>query len=127
MGLLGFYKVMLTRSHPSICQVLRICAGKERTIASHYHVFAPSLLAHPLDWVIDPRNHPIMLHCSHGKDRTGVTTAVLLAILGAPRDSVSLKSRTCPSPSLTSPVRSSPTMCNPMSMATRTKAAHGLR
>jgi hypothetical protein len=28
MGLLGFYKVMLTRSSQSICQVLRICAGK---------------------------------------------------------------------------------------------------
>eukprot|EP00045_Choanoeca_perplexa_P005334 m.45001 g.45001 ORF g.45001 m.45001 type:complete len:382 (-) comp13066_c0_seq1:112-1257(-) len=62
MGLLGFYKVMLTRSSQPICQVLRICA--------------------------DPRNHPVMLHCSHGKDRTGVTTALLLAILGVPRDMI---------------------------------------
>eukprot|EP00730_Choanoeca_flexa_P003822 TRINITY_DN11516_c0_g1_i1.p2 TRINITY_DN11516_c0_g1~~TRINITY_DN11516_c0_g1_i1.p2 ORF type:complete len:426 (+),score=81.04 TRINITY_DN11516_c0_g1_i1:2693-3970(+) len=62
IGLLGFYKVILTHSCQSICAVLRICA--------------------------DASNHPIMLHCSHGKDRTGVTAALLLATLGAPIEAI---------------------------------------
>ncbi|EDQ92894.1 uncharacterized protein MONBRDRAFT_30841 [Monosiga brevicollis MX1] len=62
VGLLGFYKVLMTRSYAAICSVLQICA--------------------------DARNHPIMLHCSHGKDRTGVTTAVLLAALGVSDEAI---------------------------------------
>lgn len=29
---------------------------------------------------------PLMFHCTAGKDRTGVATALLLAVLGVPRD-----------------------------------------
>ncbi len=31
-------------------------------------------------------NHPVLVHCTAGKDRTGVTTAFLLSILGVERD-----------------------------------------
>ncbi len=31
-------------------------------------------------------HHPIVIHCTAGKDRTGVSTAFLLSILGVPRD-----------------------------------------
>ena len=34
----------------------------------------------------DPANLPIAIHCTAGKDRTGITMALLLAILGMPDD-----------------------------------------
>lgn len=33
-------------------------------------------------------DEPAVIHCSAGKDRTGVTVAVLMTLLGAPRDAV---------------------------------------
>jgi protein-tyrosine phosphatase len=33
----------------------------------------------------EPENHPVLVHCTAGKDRTGVTTAFLLSILGVER------------------------------------------
>ena len=33
----------------------------------------------------DAANYPILLHCTAGKDRTGVSTAFLLSVLGAGR------------------------------------------
>ena len=35
-----------------------------------------------------PENEPAIFHCTAGKDRTGVTAAVLLSLLGCPRDVV---------------------------------------
>ena len=32
--------------------------------------------------MVDPEQHPVVYHCTAGKDRTGVVTAMLLAILG---------------------------------------------
>ena len=34
----------------------------------------------------EAERHPIVLHCTAGKDRTGVSTAFLLAVLGVERD-----------------------------------------
>jgi len=36
----------------------------------------------------DPRAHPVMVHCTHGKDRTGVLIAMLLHICGASRETI---------------------------------------
>nr|NIS43324.1 tyrosine-protein phosphatase [Desulfuromonadales bacterium] len=33
----------------------------------------------------DAGRHPIVLHCTAGKDRTGVSTAFLLSVLGVDR------------------------------------------
>lgn len=57
MGLLGLYKIILVHSGTEIANVLKIVA--------------------------DRRRHPILLHCSHGKDRTGLTVALILSVLGA--------------------------------------------
>ncbi|RUS31002.1 protein-tyrosine phosphatase-like protein [Jimgerdemannia flammicorona] len=32
----------------------------------------------------DPSNYPVLVHCTQGKDRTGLTTALVLSILGVP-------------------------------------------
>ncbi len=40
------------------------------------------------DLVADPQNLPLLFHCTAGKDRTGVAAALLLEILGVPRQVV---------------------------------------
>jgi protein tyrosine/serine phosphatase len=39
------------------------------------------LIIEALDVIAEPRNHPLLFHCSAGKDRTGILTAILLNIL----------------------------------------------
>jgi protein-tyrosine phosphatase len=36
----------------------------------------------------DPANYPVLFHCVHGKDRTGIMAALLLLSLGTPRELV---------------------------------------
>jgi len=38
--------------------------------------------------VVDPDRHPVLFHCTAGKDRTGVVAAILLRLLGASDDDV---------------------------------------
>ncbi|MEM1246880.1 MAG: tyrosine-protein phosphatase [Acidobacteriota bacterium] len=40
------------------------------------------------DLFADPRNQPFVVHCTAGKDRTGVTTALLLSVLGVERHTI---------------------------------------
>jgi protein-tyrosine phosphatase len=46
------------------------------------------LLADIIRRIADPANRPILLHCTAGKDRTGLTIALLLALLGVPDDTI---------------------------------------
>ncbi len=41
-----------------------------------------------LETVTDPDRHPVLFHCTAGKDRTGVVAAVLLRLLGVPDDQI---------------------------------------
>lgn len=36
----------------------------------------------------DPNAFPVVIHCTHGKDRTGVTIGILLALMGVPLDDI---------------------------------------
>jgi protein-tyrosine phosphatase len=38
--------------------------------------------------IADEANRPTLIHCSAGKDRTGVTTALLLTLLGVPEETI---------------------------------------
>jgi len=62
MGLLGMNKLMLTYAQNEICKVLRVCS--------------------------DPANYPIMYHCSSGKDRTGLITALILKVCGVSDEAI---------------------------------------
>ena len=39
-----------------------------------------------LKLLTDPRNTPAMLNCAHGKDRTGIVAALVLACLGKSKE-----------------------------------------
>ncbi len=41
-----------------------------------------------LERVADPANHPLVFHCTAGKDRTGVLAAVLLSVLGVDDETI---------------------------------------
>lgn len=49
--------------------------------------FAPEL-GRTLELAGDPSNLPLVFHCIGGKDRTGMAAALLLSILGVPREKV---------------------------------------
>jgi len=60
IGLLGLYKLFLDQCQAQICEVL-----------THF---------------LDVRNFPIMYFCNIGKDRTGVISALILAIIEVPNE-----------------------------------------
>ena len=41
-----------------------------------------------LNLIADPAARPIVIHCTAGKDRTGIVTALLLALLGVEHDTI---------------------------------------
>ena len=47
-----------------------------------------SLLADVFRRIADPANRPILLHCTAGKDRTGLIIALLLSLLGVPDEAI---------------------------------------
>ncbi|MEU5910486.1 tyrosine-protein phosphatase [Micromonospora sp. NPDC047527] len=67
-------------------------------LAEHYAdmlvVSAPTIIT-AVRHAVDARDHPLLVHCTAGKDRTGVVVAVLLAALGVhPRNVVEDYART---------------------------------
>lgn len=45
-------------------------------------------IKHVLDLISDKNRHPIAFYCTAGKDRTGMITAIILALLGAEDDAI---------------------------------------
>jgi protein-tyrosine phosphatase len=39
--------------------------------------------------ILDPDSYPILAHCTAGKDRTGITSALILDLVGVDRDTIS--------------------------------------
>lgn len=46
------------------------------------------LIGRALRLMAEPTNRPLVIHCSAGKDRTAVVTALLLHILGVPQETI---------------------------------------
>ena len=40
------------------------------------------------DLLVETDNRPVVIHCTSGKDRTGIGTALILSALGVPRDTI---------------------------------------
>ena len=64
LGLAGLNRIILDNSGAALCCVLKVVA--------------------------DRHNHPVMIHCSHGKDRTGLVITLVLAAIGVPADKIML-------------------------------------
>ena len=69
----------------------QIDAGAADNLVEDYmrqmDVNAPSMVE-ALRLIADPSNRPVVVHCTAGKDRTGIVTAMLLAILGVSDDDI---------------------------------------
>ena len=58
-----------------------------RVVATRYHemlVAGHESISEALAILTDPEAYPAMLHCSAGKDRTGILSALILGLLGVP-------------------------------------------
>jgi protein-tyrosine phosphatase len=58
----------------------RWLANRYLDLAEHGH----DAIAAAVEVIADPGNAPVVVHCVAGKDRTGVVSAVVLALLGVP-------------------------------------------
>ena len=61
-GLYGMYRAFLDRCQPRIAEALRLASN--------------------------PANHPVLIHCTQGKDRTGLVVALMLHVLGVDEEQV---------------------------------------
>ncbi|GFO44331.1 hypothetical protein PoB_007083600 [Plakobranchus ocellatus] len=59
-GIKGQYRDVVDLCQPSVCASLKLIA--------------------------DPQNHPALINCAHGKDRTGIVSALVLTCLGMPKE-----------------------------------------
>ena len=63
----------------------QLAAGGADNLVDDYlrqvEVNADSIIA-TLQLIADPANRPVVIHCTAGKDRTGIVVAILLSILG---------------------------------------------
>ena len=53
----------------------------DKLLPSMYVVSALKLLS-------EPENVPAMINCAHGKDRTGIVSAIVMSLLGKPREAI---------------------------------------
>lgn len=77
-------------------KVILMAAFNDRAKAIAFNLY-PSILTYPdcmsqmaafLRCVVDAGDKPILFHCTQGKDRTGIASALLLAAMGADRQTI---------------------------------------
>jgi protein-tyrosine phosphatase len=66
----------------------RLAPGKLGERYEELARFGAPQIAKALEIIADPASHPVVFHCTVGKDRTGVLAAVTLALLGVPDETI---------------------------------------
>jgi protein-tyrosine phosphatase len=66
----------------------RLAPGKLGERYEELARFGAPQIATALGILADPASHPVVFHCTVGKDRTGVLAAVTLALLGVPDETI---------------------------------------
>jgi hypothetical protein len=83
----GFHHLPLVAKLPAMASY-RAVPG---FLASHYQDMARDAgpqIGEALRIVAERRAHPVIVHCAAGKDRTGVLSSVILALLGVPDETI---------------------------------------
>ncbi len=63
-------------------------AELEREVLGHYRLFVADHAEEyrrTVAFAAEPENYPLLVHCTSGKDRTGIASAILLLAVGVPR------------------------------------------
>jgi protein tyrosine/serine phosphatase len=82
LGLLAiFYAPMLKVAARVMIQGTALRVGINEFYLSSLRKQGPEL-AYVMELASDPANYPILIHCTIGKDRTGIVTSLLLALAG---------------------------------------------
>lgn len=66
----------------------RLAPGKLGERYEELARFGAPQIAAAIEIIADPASHPVVFHCTIGKDRTGVLAAVTLALLGVPDETI---------------------------------------
>lgn len=73
------------------CERWPLSAGRESSWEARYPSYLlrrPESVVGAVRAVMRPEGHAVLFHCAAGKDRTGVVAALLLSVLGVPRDDI---------------------------------------
>merc|ERR1712032_839788 len=73
---------------PSLVRLCHYKMGNKSNVYDTRSREVRSWLANVFRLLESPVDLPILVHCRHGRDRTGVVVAVLLMILGVPRHAI---------------------------------------
>ena len=89
-------KVFNQKKHFSINKMIVIAAFNDKVKAVARDLY-PTIVMYPvcqrqmaafMHLLVDEGNVPLLFHCTQGKDRTGVASALILAALGASRETI---------------------------------------
>ena len=83
--------LLVTFQHRQIRREMAVFVTQVWTLSDVYiniidHAQTPVLRV--LEIIADERNHPVLIHCTHGKDRTGVIVSLVLGCLGETREQI---------------------------------------
>lgn len=73
---------------PNVIQLLHCPMGNKSNVYETQLPAVRTWLADVFRHLEAPVDFPILVHCKHGRDRTGVVVAVLLMILGVPKEAI---------------------------------------
>ncbi|ORX90892.1 hypothetical protein K493DRAFT_287477 [Basidiobolus meristosporus CBS 931.73] len=86
-SLMVFYYLCVSKMKAYMYVVQHIIGGRGLLgLNQDYLDFSGAELCKALSLFVEPKNYPILVHCTHGKDRTGLITALVLMILGVEDD-----------------------------------------